>query len=328
MQHRSATLVGSVIALAACASVGGAPPSKSAPAVAVAAAVVETPAPMPAAIDEARAADVEMEDHWEGFGVPSCSYLAPKEGLVGEDGGIDVVWHFHAGQMSEREMRASGVRGVFVSCGYGIGTTGYSRAFDDPSRFRRMMKRLTSALGRKAKRDDVHVRRLALASWSAGFAAVSRILSVREYYDAIDTVILLDSLHAQYTNGDGAKGPARGSEHVDVNMLRHFIRFAADAAAGRKTMVITHSAIVPPDYASTAESTAALLTEVGVTAVPASGTNVRSMALALEADRAGLHVRGFRGTGPRDHFDHLHLIGDTLRSWLVPRWYTAGGERP
>ncbi len=323
MQLRSASLLGSVIALVACARASEVPMAKTAPAVAVAAAVIETPAPR-ASLFEAPAPDVAMEDHWKGFGVSSCSYLAPKEEFIGEDGGIDVVFHFHAGQMSERDMRASGVRGVFVSCGYGVGTSGYSRAFEAPSRFASMMKRLTATVGRSAKRSDVHVRRLALASWSAGFAAVSRILSVPEYYEATDTVILLDSLHARYTDGEGAQ---RGADKVDVRGLRHFVRFASDAAAGKKTMVITHSAIVPPDYASTSESTAALLAQVGVTAVPASGSG-RSMALALEADEGGLHVRGFRGMGPRDHFDHLHLIGDTLRSWLVPRWYTAGGERP
>jgi len=324
MLLRSAALIGSVIALAACARSGDAP-SKTAPAVAVAAAVIETPAPAPAVAAETPASDVEMEEHWQGFGVASCSYLAPKEELVGEDGGIDVVVHFHAGQMSEREMRASGVRGVFVSCGYGVGTSGYSRAFQQPSRFGTMLKRLTRTVSRKTGKGDVHVRRLALASWSAGFAAVSRILSVPEYYDAVDTVVLLDSLHAQYTSGEGS---ARGAALVDVKMLRHFVRFARDAASGKKTMVITHSAIVPPDYASTSESTAALLDEVGVTAVPTSGKTMRSMALALEADERGLHVRGFRGTGPQDHFGHLHMIGDTLRSWLVPRWYTASGERP
>ena len=324
MSFRSAALLGSAIVLAGCAHSNEAPSSKTTPAVAVAAAVVETPAP-PAMTREAPAPNVEMEEHWQGFGVPSCSYLAPKEELVDEDGGIDVVFHFHAGQMSDRDMRESGVRGVFVSCGYGVGTSGYSRAFQEPSRFGWMMKRLTRTIARKASRDDVHVRRLALASWSAGFAAVSRILSVPEYYDAVDTVVLLDSLHAQYTSGEGAK---RGAELVDVKMLRHFVRFAKDAASGKKTMVITHSAIVPPDYASTSESTAALLAEVGVTPIPASGKTMRSMALALEADEGGLHVRGFRGMGPQDHFDHLHLIGDTLRSWLVPRWYTAGGERP
>jgi hypothetical protein len=41
-----------------------------------------------------------------------------------------------------------------------------------------------------------------------------------------------------------------------------------------------------------------------------------------------------RGRRPRDRFAHLHLIGEALRYWLVPRWkrgdrlvYTRIGEQ-
>jgi hypothetical protein len=296
---------------------------KAAPAVDVAAASFDAPA-APALFD---APPVEMDASWRGFGVEHCAYLAPAGDFIGSDGGVDVVFHFHAGQVSDRDMRASGVRGVFVACGYGVGTSGYSRAFEEPTRFGWMMKRLLKTIGAAARRDDVRLRRLALASWSAGFAAVSRILSVPEWYARTDSVILLDSLHAQYVPGGAdAEGPARGTDKVDVRMLRHFIRFASDAAAGKKAMVITHSAIVPPDYASTSEATAALLSQIGVVATAADETGARNMALATKADEGGLHVRGFRGRGPRDHFDHLHLIGETLHSWVVPRWYTPAGE--
>jgi hypothetical protein len=322
--------------------------TKVRPPVAVAAAVVEVPAPVPLARDEA----IEFRKTWKGFGVAKCAYLAPEGDFVGSDGAVDVVVHFNAGQMSQEELRASGLRGVFVSCGYGIGTGGYSRAFEDPRRFAWMLKRLMAAIASEEKRPGAHVGRLALAAWSAGFASVNRILAVPSYYAATDAVVLLDGLHAQYV-APNSHAPAQGKERVDRNMLRHFIRFAADAAAGKKTMVVTHSAIVPPDYASTAESTAALLDAVGVTASSrraAEGEGVRVPVRARVrvgasvpedhdvangwdsdattiADQGGLHVRGFRGAGPRDHFDHLHLIGDALRSWLVPRWYTPGGER-
>jgi hypothetical protein len=243
--------------------------------------------------------------------------------------------------MADRDIRVSGVRGVFVSCGYGIGTGGYSKAFENPKRFGAMMKSLSRTVGAAVKRKDVRLRRLALVSWSAGFAAVNRILAVPEWYEATDTVVLLDSLHAQYVgpNPPGTRPrPAQGADRVDVRMLRRFIRFASDAAAGKKTMVITHSSIVPPDYASTGEATAALLSEVGVSPVTVESDNTSddggfdasaiSGALGVRADQGGLHVRGFRGTGPHDHFDHLHLIGVALRTWLVPRWYTPPGERP
>lgn len=315
------------------------PATKSAPVVMVAAAVVEAPVP------EAPAPEpVEFGAAFTGFGVANCSYLAPTSEYIGDDGAIDVVWHFHAGQMALADMKASNLRGVFVSCGYGIGTGGYSSTFEDPNRFGTMMKSLTRTIGQRSKRGDVHLGHLALASWSAGFAAVGRILSVPEWYEKTDAVLLFDSLHAQYIDlPEDAKlktkpVAARGADHVDVKMLRRFIRFATDAAKGTKMMVITHSSIVPPDYASTAEATAALMREVrgsrGVmppeivesteATAPFGSPN---MAPSVIADAENLHVRGFRGQGPHDHFDHLHLIGEALRSWVVPHWYTPRSER-
>ena len=89
------------------------------------------------------------------------------------------------------------------------------------------------------------------------------------YYAMVDSVVLNDSLHAGYTAGPKGveKRPSQGVERVDLKMLRGFVRFARDAAAGTKTMVMTHSAIVPPDYASSTEATRALLGAVDVPTV-------------------------------------------------------------
>src|SRR5262249_40868146 len=108
-----------------------------------------------------------------------------------------------------------------------------------------------------------------------------------------------------------------------------------DAAAGKKTMVITHSSIIPPDYASSTEASEALCDAVGVPVEPVTETkNERGMTPYHRADRGNLHMRGFRGRGPRDHFAHLYLIGEMLASWVVPRWkpqtsiaYTLASER-
>lgn len=263
--------------------------------------------------------DVAFEREWKGFGVAKCQYLAPKDGAVHDDGGVDVVFHFNAGQMSEREMRASGARAVFVACGFGQGGGGYSAAFAEPSRFGWMMTRLLHSV---SKRKDVHLDHLALVSWSAGFAAVNRILGVPEWFDKTDAVVLLDSIHAPYVD--------KNDHTVDTRGIQRFVRFAKEAAAGNKAMVITHTSIVPPGYASTKETTAALLQNVSaavdLATVNEPTSDARGMLLDVQADAGNLHVRGFRGTGPHDHFDHLHLIGDVVRSWLVPRWYTAYTE--
>ena len=276
-------------------------------------------------------------DKWRGLSFGT--YLAPKADFVGLDGGVDVVFHFHAGQMAERQMKESGVNAVFVSCGYGIGSGAYSDALASPHRFGRMLDELVKNLETQTGKRGLHVRKLALSSWSAGFAAVGKILGVERYYAMVDSVVLNDSLHSQYIDPN-PKTPAQGAERVDLKMIRGFVRFAKDAVAGRKTMVITHSAIIPPDYASSTEATQALLTaiEVPTTVVDETTTGSWSsavpMTLVKRADAGNLHVRGFKGRGPRDHFQHLYLIGEVLRSWVVPRWkradrlvYTLAGEQ-
>jgi hypothetical protein len=273
---------------------------------------------------------------WKGLSA-GCSYMTPKDPFVAADGGVDVVFHFHAGQMSERQMKESGANAVFVSCGFGMGTEPYANRFAHPSSFGFMVDRLLKNLEADTQRRGVHLRHVALASWSAGFAAVGKILGVARWYDAVDSVVLLDSLHARY-KGSGKHVAAMGAQNVDVASMGVWVKLANDAAHGKKTLVITHSAIVPPDYASSSEATTALLTAIGVPTTSANEdrTNAkgRTMTLGTRADAGNLHVRGYRGRGPTDHFDHLYLIGEALRSWVVPRWkreerlvYTLNGEQ-
>jgi hypothetical protein len=261
--------------------------------------------------------DVELAPQWRGL-TKGCSYLAPKGDLARPDGTVDVVFHFHAGQMSERQLRESKVRAVFVACGYGIGSGAYASAFADPGTFGWMADALLRDLRAQSRRHDLTLGHVALASWSAGFGAVGKILAVDRYYDLVDTVILLDSLHSQYVGA--AKKPAQGAEQVDLKMMGSFVKFARDAAAGKKAMFVSHSSIIPPDYASSAEATAALLGAIGVPPRDREETNARGMTAYYRADAGNLHVQGFRGRGPRDHFAHLHLIGEALRSSVVPRW--------
>lgn len=279
-------------------------------------------------------------DRWRGLSFGT--YLAPAADFVAQDGGVDVVFHFHAGQMAEKQLKASGLHAVFVSCAFGIGSGAYSKAFASPQRFQHMLDEVVKNLEKQTGKKGLHVRRLALASWSAGFAAVGKILGVDRYYAMVDTVILNDSLHAKYGDPNptvGGFSTSRGAERVDLATIRSFVRFAKDAVAGTKSMTITHSAIVPPDYASSTEATQALLTAIEVPTTitrpedEAPSPVWRGMTLVKRADSGNLHVRGFRGGGPRDHFEHLYLIGEVLRSSLVPRWkreerlvYTLAGE--
>jgi len=248
------------------------------------------------------------------------SYLAPQITAADEDGGVDLIFHFHAGQMAEKDWRAANENAVIVSATFGMGTSAYADAFADPMRFERMVNEVLSDLSRRSGRA-LHPRRVSLFAWSAGFAAVSRILSVPKFYSMVDTVVLLDGLHSNYIDPK-IKKSSQGVAQVDVRGLSNFIRFAADAKRGAKEMVLTHSSIRTPDYANSTEANQALLGQVGVPVVPTTPPlSVYGEMKEIErADAGNLHMRGFSGTTAHDHINHLHLIDDVIREFCAPRW--------
>jgi hypothetical protein len=272
--------------------------------------------PAPAAVrpqtDDAAAIDrevtarlnarLDLAGSWRPL-VWGASYLAPDD-VVAKDGGVDVIVHFHGALVVDEEWRASGIDAVVVNMtlpGYGVGV--YRDMFASSDRFGAIVDDAVKRVG------GTHVRRLGLVSWSAGYGGTQDVLSNPHYYAMVDTVVVIDGMHADYVEGL----PDEGDFAV-------FERFARDAVGGQRQMIITHSAVVPPGYASTTETATMLLASVGVSRIEEKKTNARGMVEWYHADSGGLHVRGFRGDGPHDHMDQVHLVGDIVRSFIAPRW--------
>src|SRR4051794_5692268 len=85
----------------------------------------EAPPQRPAkvAIDEEEALAKEIAerlrvpieyDAWAGM-AGNATYLTPRGELADEDGGVDVIVHFNAAQMAEKEWRKSQANAVIVS---------------------------------------------------------------------------------------------------------------------------------------------------------------------------------------------------------------------
>ncbi len=272
----------------------------------------DAPAAADAVDDEAASIDREVASRmnarldvagpWKSMAW-GASYLAPDD-VVAKDGGVDVIVHFHGAQVVDEEWRSSGVDAVIVGVtlpGYGV--TPYRDMFALEGTFAAILDDAVKRVG------GTHVRRLALASWSAGYGATQDVLGTARFYAMVDTVAVFDGMHADYVEGLPDEG--------DVAI---FERFARDAVQGDKQMIVTHSAVRPPGYASTTETATMLLAAVGVPRIEEKRTNVRGMTEWYHADRAGLHVRGFRGSGPSDHMDQVHLLGDVMRTFVAPRW--------
>ncbi len=290
-------------------SAGAAPP-------AVVPVVLREPAAAPAApATPVTTAPVAFAERWRGAGF-SGVYLTPKDGFVADDGGVDLAFHFNAALVAEPEWRQSNANSVVVSVAYGVGSGTYAEPFSNPQLFGYMVRSVLGEIEKSLPRDakkKLHARRV---TWSAGFGAVGKILAFAEYYEKIDSVVLLDGIHAGYT-GPGPHGAGEGADKVDLKMIGNLVRFAKDAADGKKTMVITHTSIVPPDYASAAETTTALLGAIGLSRQVVNEPT-EGMLLTSRVDEKGLHVRGFGGNSKGAHMKHLHLVGWAMRDFVVP----------
>jgi hypothetical protein len=75
--------------------------------------------------------------------------------------------------------------------------------------------------------------------------AIREVLSVPEYWARVQKVMAIDGLHTGY---DGGKpGPLDSKPEPDHPEI--FLKFAQDAAAGRKALLIAHSEIFPRNSA-------------------------------------------------------------------------------
>ena len=87
--------------------------------------------------------------------------------------------------------------------------------------------------------DDLKIGRVFVSTFSAGFGGARELLAVPAHFARIDGLILADSLYAGYVGKPG-------DHKIDPAKMVGFRKFAAEAAAGRKTMIVTHSAEYRP----------------------------------------------------------------------------------
>jgi hypothetical protein len=252
--------------------------------------------------------------HWQRVGMGHM--IAPLRGGRTEDGGYDVVIHFH-GREAVRRAFVEVARGV-VLVGVDLGSTSapYQRAFERAEAFTELLDRVTQGLALHSGDPRAHVRHLAVSSWSAGQGAVRKIVS--QFGSRIDAVVLLDSLHSGYEPGAGhrvADAPIAG-----------VLDYAGRAANGEAMLFLSHSQIVPPGYPSTTEVADHLLAALNGTRTPRQGTTPLGATLASGFDRGGVHLRGYLGGDKSAHCAHVELLAEVVRDYLEPAWGTPAPD--
>jgi hypothetical protein len=223
----------------------------------------------------------------------------------------DVVVHFHG--VPERVFSAyekSGLDAVLVVTNLGAGSGRYEDTFANAGSFKTLLQNVQSLVEKHC--GQLTRGRVAISSWSAGYGAPYRILAHAEDAALVDAVLLADGLHAGYEPSDRRK--------VSDAQMEPFAKFAQRAANGDAVMVITHSSIVTPKYASTTQTAAHLAEHVGAERSTTAAAGPRDMQQISTANAGGFSVRGFSGNGPDAHCDHLYALDALLFAPLAQAW--------
>jgi len=227
------------------------------------------------------------------------------------DGTYDLAIHFHGiPSLQEDSFEKAHVNAVVVSVNLGIASDAYSNAFRAPGSFDQLLQSTQRALEHTGRAPGATLGRIALSAWSAGFASASAILAQPGAADRVDAVLLEDGPHTMYD----------GQGHIYEPGIQKWVRFAQAAMRGDKLFALTHSSIPTLGYPSTTETIGALLRETSVDKVPTPATGPRGMREIYESHRGNFHVKGFLGTGVKDHIDHIRAMSDTVLPYLKARW--------
>jgi hypothetical protein len=232
-------------------------------------------------------------------------FIVPKAFSVDAAGGFDLVIHLHGDEPVRRELIESGQHFVLYTLTLPP-TESYAPRFSGTHLFEAIVADLEQALSKRGG-SPARARHVALSAWSAGFVGVEAMLTQEPSRD-VDAVILIDGLHAP-----------RADRAAFETQLKPFVDYAARAAAGERFMVVSHSSIDPPDFASTTESAHYLISTLGGRPEPVRRSDPLGLELVEYFSRGNLHVRGYAGNDKADHCAQLAVLRDAFAA-LGRRW--------
>ncbi len=292
----AATREPSLVSTASTASAAGAaPPVAAAPGVAPGATSSAPPATPSAVAPESLPALPQFRKTITYNGAPV--YVPDRC-----SGRYDVILHFHGAHPYVRDLiEKAGIRAVVAVLNAGNGAERYGQAYQSPGALSSLLRQVEMAAAPLCG-GDARPSRVALTAWSAGYAAVEKLILRPEDRDRVDAVLLADGLHAGFTD--------RWKRTFAPNALQSFREFAQLAKADHKLMAITHSSIMTDGYASTTECSQLLLSALSIRPEP-----------PFTSGHAGhFSVEGSAGDDKSAHIAQFRQMDATLLAKLHMRW--------
>jgi len=218
-------------------------------------------------------------------------------------GAYDVILHFHGAHNYVRELvEKAQIQAVVVVFNSGNGAERYSQAFQGGGMLNALLRQIELATAPLCPGGEAKPKRVALSAWSAGYAAVEKLLARSEDRSRVDAVLLADGLHAPLMD--------RWKRTFAPKALEAFVELGTSAIAGGKLFAITHSAIETPGYGSTTECSKLLLEKLSL---PSQGNFV-------SANVSGFSIEGSGGADKAAHIAQFRQMDAGLLSKLRKRW--------
>ncbi len=226
---------------------------------------------------------------------------------------LNLVIHLHgADRIVENALVETGWPAALVVVNRNGLSSVYAKAFSDHGLFDRLISTTCQSVSKALSREEpLRPGRIVVSSFSAGFGGVRALLSDESSFQRIDGLVLADSLYCGYAE------PAV-ERRLDPMLMIGFRRFARKAAAGRKVMLVSHSAQVPGGYASTTETADELLHEVHAARAVRRRDWGEGWVETRRLESGGLVVIGFEGKEAEDHLRHLRRIAELWKAMPNP----------
>lgn len=174
----------------------------------------------------------------------------------------------------------------------------YKKHFQDPNVFPSLLKEIEGILSQKGYGATPPFRHIVLMSFSAGFGGIRELLKQPQNAEQIDAIIMADSIYAGFV-GD--------IEDRNVNPLHMdpFLAFAKQSVNGIKQMIISHTQLFTPEYASTKETAEWLIEGLEGKRAPNRKTHPNGMIELSHFQKGDFHILEFEGDTGEDHMNHL-----------------------
>jgi hypothetical protein len=220
---------------------------------------------------------------------------------AGQKKPVPLVVMFHGGTWLP-EAAGSRLKRAVIAIQLAAGSGSYASALADPGRFAAML----SAAERKV---GVRFQPVTVAGWSAGCGAIRELLKQPASMERVERIVAIDGIHTDYVGG--TPGPLESQ--LETSKLQGWLRFAREAIAGRRRMLITHSEIFPGTYASTTETSDWLIRELGLRRHAVLEWGPMGTQRVSDTRAGRLRIQGYVGNAAPDHLDQLQALVEWLR---------------